>query len=163
METVVLLAGSPREADAYRQDTGKRYAVYAHSPAVVHRATTIIELPEFKTRRDRFRLEQARDSRIKYGPNVEYIDAGDWVRPVRVIEEPEPVEETATAGLYEIDLKDETVLAELKIHLNKVGLTLKRMPKKEADAALAPRMISAEPVQVSEKTLKQLSFPDVEF
>jgi len=135
--STVILAGTTREADAYRMENGPRFANYNPTVAQVRQATTIVELPSFAKRLDRFALQQARDNNLNFGRGVDYIRPQDWVWPKPKPAEPEEVEvvdETATASLYEIDLTDETVLEELKTQLNKVGLTLKKLPAKKQDA-----------------------------
>jgi hypothetical protein len=131
--STVLLAGSIREANAYRLDTGKRHARLAHTPAQVKTATTIIELPAFKYRRDRHALEQARDSRIKFGKGVEYVEEHDWVPAPKVVEEVEALE-VLNEDLHFGDLSDQAVLDALKAALNEVGYTLKKLPAKKTQA-----------------------------
>lgn len=138
--STVLLAGSIREANAYRLDAGQRFARMATRPSQLKLATTIIQLPGFKDRRDRFKFEVARDSRLKYGRGVEFIDAADWVPAPKVIEEVEALE-ALNEDLQFGDLTDEETLVALKAALNEVGLTLKKLPKKtqpEAPVAAAP-------------------------
>lgn len=138
--STVILAGSIREANAYRLDTGKRFARYVATAAQLKTATEIIELPGFKLRRDRFPLEQARDSRLKYGRNVEHIDESDWLPPLKVVEavvDGEVPDEGAVVGVYELDLTDDDVLDALKAALNDVGYTLRKLPvKTEAQVAV---------------------------
>jgi hypothetical protein len=131
--STVILAESIREANAYCVEKGIR-ALFAKSPAQVRQATTIIELPGFAKRRDRFSLGQSRDARIRYGKNIEYILESDWVRPVREVAEPEPVvEQIDERTFYASDLTDPRTLVELKVELNKVGWTLKKLPTKKRD------------------------------
>jgi hypothetical protein len=158
--STVLLAGSIREANAYRLDTGKRFARMATIPKQVNHATTIIELPGFKNRRDRFALQNARDARIKYGHGVEYIDAYDWVPAPKVVEEVEALE-VLNEDLQFGDLTDEETLVALKAALNEVGLTLKKLPKKTPDEA--PVVDLAAALRTSVDEAKGLSFPEVQF
>ena len=81
MGEVVLLAGTSREADVYRRVRGIRYANFNPTPAQLKTCDVIIELPGFATRRDRFNLEQARDSRINFGFPVQYALDADWTPP----------------------------------------------------------------------------------
>lgn len=139
--STVILAGSIREANAYRLDTGKRFARYVANKAQLKTATEIIELPGFKHRRDRFPLEQARDSRLRYGHGVTHVDEADWLPPLKVVEaivDGEVPDEGAVAGVYELDLTDADVLDALKAALNQVGYTLRKLPKAETAVVDAP-------------------------
>lgn len=139
MERIVVLAGSLREANAYCRDKGIR-ALFVKTSAQMKNATTIIELPGFGKRRDRFTLEQARDSRLKFGRHVEYTNEADWVPPEPMPTEAELEQEHeegyAITGLLveQLDLTDEETLTALKVELNKVGLTLKKLPPKKTEA-----------------------------
>lgn len=129
--STVILAGSIREANAYRLDTGDRWARFAQTPAQIKQATKIIELAGFADRRDRFTLEQARDSRRKYGRPVEYVDATDWKAPLKVVEAIVRDDDDLYGERHPFgDLTDEANLAALKEELNKVGYTLKKLPAK---------------------------------
>lgn len=135
--STVLLAGSIREANTYRLDTDQRHARLATKPAQLKTATKIIQLPGFKDRRDRFALETARDSRIKFGRGaVEFIDEYDWTPPPKLVEEVEELHEELETSLFG-DLTDPRHLLELKAALNEVGYTLKKLPaKKSAEAPI---------------------------
>lgn len=140
MERVVVLAGSLREANAYCREKGIR-ATFAKTSAQIQRATTIIGLPGFDRRRDRFALLNSAEARMKYGKGVEYVDATDWVAPKpQKADEPDSYGDLTVESLLvnQLDLTDETVLDELKVALNAVGLTLKKLPKQKTDAAEAP-------------------------
>lgn len=139
MERIVVLAGSLREANAYCRDKGIR-ALFASTSTQVQKATKIIELPGFAQRRDRFTLASSRDSRLKYGKGVEFIDEADWAPPKKILEEADEVTEPADGlelplgGLPFGDLNDDDNLAELKAALNEVGFTLKKLPPKKTQA-----------------------------
>lgn len=134
--STVILAGTNREADAYRMENGPRYANYNPTVAQVKSAETIIELPSFAERRDRFGLEAGKEYALRYGRDVQHELVEDWVypKPVEETPAPEPEDETAFASLYELDLTDPDVLERLKVALNEVGLTLKKLPAKKQDA-----------------------------
>lgn len=142
--STVILAGTTREADAYRVENGPRFANYNPTTAQVLQAHTIVELPSFADRRDRFALAQARDNRLKYGPSgIDHVVVEDWVWPKP---KPDPVEEPSEADygvnqllVAQLDLTDEAVLEELKVALNAVGLTLKKLPVKKGDDSVAPK------------------------
>lgn len=138
MERIVVLAGSLREANAYCRDKGIR-ATFAKTPAQIQKATKIIRLRGFNDRRDRFALLNSAEARIKYGRNVEYVDATDWVPPEPLPTEAELQSEheegfATTEPLDQLDLTDEDTLLALKAALNKVGLTLKKLPPKKPEA-----------------------------
>lgn len=137
--STVILAGSTREGDAYRTENGPRYAVYNPTLAQIRSAEVIIELPSFARRVDRFAMEQARDSNLNFGHGVDYRRDPEWVWP-KPKPEPEP-EEPSDADMsvnellvYQLDLTDGMTLELLKGALNKVGLTLKRLPEKKTQA-----------------------------
>lgn len=162
MKRIVVLAGSLMEANAYCRDKGIR-AVFAKSSAQVKQADHIIQLAGFSRRRDRFALEQARDSRIKYGRDVRFDDETAWEMPKPPVLEVDIEQEEAEGyaevnGVYELDLTDQRVLLELKAALNQVGWTLKKLPKKkdEAEAPVVPA-----PAEFSKRS--DISFPGVEF
>lgn len=139
MERTVVLAGSLREANAYCREKHIR-ATFASNSTQIKQATILIELPGFKLRRDRFALEQSRDARMKYGRDVKYIDEADWEMPKPVATVAELDHElhegfAETTPLAQLDLTDEETLAELKAALNKVGLTLKKLPPKKPQDA----------------------------
>lgn len=148
MERVVILAGNIREANAYCVEKGIR-GTFAQTPAQVHQATKIIKLAGFGRRRDRYALSQASDNRLRFSKEqVEYVDETSWApafppEPVKLDETLDEsydhLDETAIAGVYELDLTDEAVLEELKAALNKVGYTLRKLPTKdEAPVVDAP-------------------------
>jgi len=139
MERIVVLAGSLREANAYCRDKGIR-ALFASTSTQVQKATKIIELPGFAQRRDRFTLASSRDSRLKYGKGVEFIDEADWVAPKKVLDEADQITEPIQGLVLPLgvpdygDLTDEANLNALKMALNRVGFTLKKLPPKKTQA-----------------------------
>jgi hypothetical protein len=88
---VLVLAGSLREANAYGREKGFRVR-FATGPEVVHAAKHIVELPSFRLRRDRFSMQQALQSRLRFGRGVQYEFADGWTytRPTPVDQSPKP-------------------------------------------------------------------------
>lgn len=135
MRRIAILAGSLREANAYCVDKGIR-ATFAKSAAQIRMADHIIQLPGFNQRRDRFALAAARDARVKYGKDIRLDIEDEWTAPKQVVEtvsNAAPAPRDEEHPFDQVDLADEAVQEQLKIRLNAVGLTLKKLPKKAAN------------------------------
>ena len=100
---VLVLAGSLREANAYGREKGLRIR-FATGPEVIQAAKSIVELPSFRARRDRFAQAHALAAVLKYRKNVNYLYDTDWVMPKRVVSviQPDNDEQARRERLIEV-------------------------------------------------------------